>query len=206
MLLWTLGSLYLFEFSARNLNIISNLDIISYQNFSLRKPSPRMVDFCLETWFMYLFLQFPLPLCKNRRTLAKWSRAWILESDGPDFISSVQLLSRVWLFATQWTAACQLPCLSPTPGAYSNSCPLSWWCHLTISFSIVTFYFCLQSFPASGSFPMSRFFASSGQSIGVSASASVLPVNIQDWFPLGRTGLICLKSKGLSRVFSNTTI
>ena len=78
MLLWTLGSLYLFEFSARNLNIISN----PYQNFSLRKPSPWMVDFCLETWFMYLFLQFPLPLCKNRRTLAKWSRAWILESDG----------------------------------------------------------------------------------------------------------------------------
>ena len=100
----------------------------------------------------------------------------------------------------------RLPCLSPTPRVYSNSCPSSWWCHPTISSSVVPFSSCLQSFPASGSFPMSQFFASCGQSIGVSASASVLPMNIQDWFPLGWTGWISLQSKGLSRVFSNTTV
>ena len=99
----------------------------------------------------------------------------------------------------------RLPCLLITAGAYSNSCPSCWWCHSTISSSIVPFSSNLRSFPASGSFPMSWFFPSGGQSIGVSASASVLPMNIQDWFPLGWTGLISLQSKGLSRVFSNTT-
>ena len=88
----------------------------------------------------------------------------------------------------------------------SNSSPLSWWCHPTISSSVIIFSSCLQSFPASGSFQMSQFFASGGQRIGVSASASVLPMNIQDWFPLGWTGWISLQSKGLSRVFSNTTV
>ena len=92
------------------------------------------------------------------------------------------------------------PCPSPTPRVYSNSCPLCWWCHPTISSSVVPFSSCLQSFPASGSFPMSQFFASGGQSIGVSASTSVLPMNIQDWFLLWLTGLISLLSKGLSRV------
>ena len=100
----------------------------------------------------------------------------------------------------------RLPCPSPTPGAYSNSCPLHWWCHPTISPSVIPFSSCLQSLPASGSFPMSQFFASGGQTIGVSASASVLPMNIQDWFPLGWTGWISLQSKGLSRVFFNTTV
>ena len=98
------------------------------------------------------------------------------------------------------------PCPSPTPRVYSNSCPLSQWCHPTISSSVIPFSLCLQSFPASGSFPMSQLFASSGQSIGVSASTSVLPVNSQDWSPLGWTGWISLQSKGLSRVFSNTTV
>jgi len=96
------------------------------------------------------------------------------------------------------------PCPSPTPAVYSNSCPLSRWCHPTISSSVVSFSR-LQSFPASGSFQMSQLFASGGQSIGVSASTPVLPMNIQDWFPLGWTGWISLQSKGLSRVFSNTT-
>ena len=96
------------------------------------------------------------------------------------------------------------PCPSPTPGVHSDSCPLSWWCHPTISSSVVPFSSCLRSFPASGSFPVSQFFASGGQSIGV--SASVLPMNIQDWLPLGWTSWISLQSKGLSRVFSNTTI
>ena len=98
------------------------------------------------------------------------------------------------------------PCSSPTSGACSNSCPSSQWCHPTISSSVIPFPSCLQSFPQSGSFPMSRFFMSGGQSIGLSASASVLPMNIQDWFPLGLTGLISLQSKELSRVFSNTTV
>ena len=100
----------------------------------------------------------------------------------------------------------RLPCPSPTPGAYSNSCPLSQWCHATISSSVVPFSSHLQSFTTSGSFQMNQFFASGGQSIGVSASASVLPMNIQDWFPLGWTGGMSLLSKRLSRVFSNTIL
>ena len=98
------------------------------------------------------------------------------------------------------------PCPFPTPGVYSNSCPLNQWCHPTISSSVVPFSSCLQSFPASGSFPMSQFFTSVGQSTGASASASILPMNTQDWSPLGWTGWISLQSKGLSRVFSNTTV
>ena len=98
------------------------------------------------------------------------------------------------------------PCPLPTPGVYSNSYPLSRWCHPTISSSVIPFSSCLQSFPASGSFQVSQFFASGGQSIGVSALVSVLPVNIQDWVSLEWTGWISLQSKGLSRVFSNTTV
>ena len=100
----------------------------------------------------------------------------------------------------------RLTCPSPTPGAYSDSRLSSRWCHPTISSSVVPFSSHLQSFPASGSFPVSQFFASGGQSIGVSASASVLPMNFQDGFPLGWTGLISLQTKGLSRVFSITTV
>ena len=100
----------------------------------------------------------------------------------------------------------RLPCPSPSPGAGSNPCPLSRWCHPTISSSVINFSSCSQSFPAPGSFPMSQLFPSGGQSIGASASASVLPMNIQDWFPLGRTSWISLQSKGLSRAFSNTTV
>ena len=100
----------------------------------------------------------------------------------------------------------KLPCPSPTPGDYSNSCPLSRWCHPTISSSVVPFSSCLHSFPTSGSFQMSQLFASGDQSNGVSASTSVLPMNTQDWTPLGWTDWISLHSKGLSRVFSNTTV
>ena len=99
----------------------------------------------------------------------------------------------------------RLPCPSLPPRVCSYSCPLSWWCYLTISSSAALFSFCLQYFPASGSFPKSWLFKSGGQSIGASALASVLPVNIQGWFPLGLTGLITLQFKGLSRVFSSTT-
>ena len=124
------------------------------------------------------------------------------------FISSVQYSHSI-MSNSLWPHGLQHPrppCLSPTPRVYSNSCPLSWWCHPTILSSVVLFSSCLQSFPASGSFPISQFFTSAGQSIGVSASTSVLPLNIQDWFPLGWTGWISLQSKGLSRVFSNTTV
>ena len=109
----------------------------------------------------------------------------------------------LWPYGLQYAG---LPCPSPTPAAYSSSCPSSWWCHPTISSSVIPFSSHLQSFPASGCFPMSHFCTSGGQSIGVSPSASVLPMNIQDWLPLGWTGWISLKSKGLSRVFSNTII
>ena len=126
-----------------------------------------------------------------------------LSSPSPILFSSVQSLIRVWLFAPHGLQHARLPC-PPTPGACSNSCPSSWWCHPTISSSVIPFSSCLQSFPASGSFSVSQFFLSGGQIIG--ASASVLWMNIQDWFPLGLTGLISLQSKGLSRVFSNTTV
>ena len=108
----------------------------------------------------------------------------------------------LWSHRLQYT---RLPCPSPIPRACSDSCSLSWWCHPTISSSVVSFS-CLQSFPASGSFQMSQFFASGCQSIGVSSSTSVLPMNIQDRSPLGWTGWISLHSKGPSRVFSNTTV
>ena len=98
------------------------------------------------------------------------------------------------------------PCPSPTPGVYSNSCPSSQWCHSAISSSVVPFSSCPQSLLTSGSFPVSQLFASGGQNIGVSASTSVLPMNTQDWSPWGWTGWISLQSKGLSRVFSNTTV
>ena len=114
------------------------------------------------------------------------------------------------MFNSLWPHGLQharLPCPSPTPGACSNSCPSSQWCHPTISSSVIPFSSCPQSFPASGSFPVSQLFASGGQSIGVSASASVLPMNIQDWiFPLRWTGWISLLSKGLSRVFSSHSL
>ena len=109
----------------------------------------------------------------------------------------------LWLHEPQQTRP---PCPSPTPGIYSNSCPLSWWCHPTISSSVVPFSSCPQSFPASESFPMSQLFTWGGQSTGVSVSASILPMNTQDWSPLGWTGWISLQSKGLSRVSSNTTV
>ena len=129
-----------------------------------------------------------------------WSGIWglILLILIETLVQLVQSLSHVWLCNPM------LPCPSQTPGACSNAGPLSQWCHPTISSSVVPFSSCLQSFPASGSFPRSQFFILGGQSIGV--LASVLPMNIQDWFPLGWTGWISLQPKGLSRAFSNTTV
>ena len=138
-----------------------------------------------------------------------WYSKWCLRTYG-----CVRMFSSVWFrrsvmsnsFQRHGLQRARLPCPSPTPRAYSNSCPLIQWCHPTISPSVIPFSSCVQSFPASGSFQMSQFFASGGQSTGASASASVLPMNIQDWSPLGWTGWISLQSKGLSRVFCNTTV
>ena len=107
---------------------------------------------------------------------------------GGGYFSSVAQSDSLWSHGLQHARP---PCLSPTPRVYSNSCPLSWWCHPTISSSVIPFFSCFQSFPASGSFPMSQFFTSCGQSIGASASASVLPMNIQGWSPLEWTGSPC---------------
>ena len=122
-----------------------------------------------------------------------------------NFFSSVQF-SCVRLFATSWPQHARAPCPSPAPGVYPNSCPLSWWCHPAISSSVIPVSPCLQSLPASGSFQISQLFTSGGQSIGVSASTSVPPMNTQDWSPLGWTGWTSFQSKGLSRVFSSTTV
>ena len=132
-------------------------------------------------------------------------QAWFL----PEFpVSSVQFSHSVMSDSLRphGLQHARSPCPSPTPGVYSNSCALSRWCHPIVSSSAIPFSSYLQSFPVSGSFPVSQFFTSGGQSIGVSASTSVLPMNTQDWFPLGWTGWISLQSKGLPRVFSNTTV
>ena len=120
---------------------------------------------------------------------------------GPCCCSVAKSCLTLWLHLLQHA---RLPCPSLSPGACSDSCPLSQWCYLTISSSATPFSSCLQSFPASGSFPISRLFPSGGQGLELPASASFLPMNIQGWFPLGFTGLISLQSKGLSRVFSTT--
>ena len=130
---------------------------------------------------------------------------WILYQLSHKF-SSVQSLSCVRLFETPWTTAHQASLSITNSLSYSNPCPFSPWCHPTILSSVVPFSSCLQSFSASVSFPRSQLFASGGQRIGVSTSTSVLPMNTQDWSPLGWTGWIFLQSKGLSRVFSNTTV
>jgi len=133
---------------------------------------------------------------------------WGEQGNSPDVQVALLLFSSSVMSDSLWPHGLQhirFPCPSPSPGACSNSCPLCQRCHPTTSPSVIPFSSCLQSFPASGSF-LSQFFTSGGQSIEVSASAPVLPMNIQDWFPLELTGWISLQSKGLSRVFSNTTI
>ena len=145
-------------------------------------------DFFKAFLYFHSLLILPLICIKILRLFEKASKSKILSS------SSVSQCSRSVMSNSLRSHGLQharLLCPSPTPGAYSNSCPSRQWCHPTISSSVAPFS-CLQSFPASGSFPMSRFFTSGGQSIGVSASASVLPVNIQKWFPLGLTGWISL--------------
>ena len=149
-------------------------------------------------------------LLNIQESCKRFLNCWYVEMDNP--FSSVQFSSVQCSHSVMSDSldpvnhTCQGgPCPSPTPGVYPNSCPLSHWCHPAISSSIFLFS-CLQSFPASGSFQMSQLFSSGGQSIGVSASTSILPMNTQDWSPLGWTGWTSLQSKGLSRVFSNTTV
>ena len=144
------------------------------------------------SWFMYCWSLV-------WRILSITLLAWVSQS-----VSSVaQLCPTLWPHESQHSRP---PCPSPTPGVHSNSCPSSRWCHPAISSFVVPFSSCPQSLPASWSFPMSQLFAWGGQSIGLSALASVLPINTQDWSPLRWTGWISLQSKGLSRVFSNTTV
>ena len=133
---------------------------------------------------------------------ATWMDLEIILSEVVQFSRSV-VSNSLWPHGLQHARP---PCPSPTPRVSSNSCPSSQWCHPTISSSVIPFSSPLQPFPASGSFQMSQLFTSGGQSIGVSASTSVLPMNTQDWSPLGWTGWISLQSKGLSRVFSNNTV
>ena len=152
-----------------------------------------------ETWVWSLGWEDPLEKGKATHSgILAWRIPWTVQSMG------LQRVWHDWVTFTTTTTRLQHtrpPCPSPTPGALPNSCPSSRWCRPTISSSVVPFSFCLQSFPTSGSFPVSQFFTSGGQSIGVSASASVLPMNIEDWLPLGWTGLTSLLFKGLLRVF-----
>ena len=167
---------------------------------------------CYESDMMeWLVLPLFFFSCKHLGSLSLKRRLWP-KSDSPTCHTkhvwkalSVQSLSHVQLFATPWMHA-RPPCPSPTPGVHPNPCPSSRWCHPTFSSSVVCSSSCRQSFPALGSFPVSQLFASGGQSIGVSGSTSVLPMNTQYWSPLRWTGWISLQSKGFSRVFSNTTV
>ena len=159
--------------------------------------------YCRAEWISHTYTYIPsfVDFLLTEVTTELWVEFSVLHSSFS--VSSVaQSCLTLWPHGLQHARP---PCPSPTPRACSDSCPLSWWCHPTISSSVVSSSY-LQSSPASESFQMSQFFSSGGQSIGVSTSTSVLPMNIQDWFPLGLTGLISLQSKGLSRVFSNTTV
>ena len=147
-----------------------------------------VIDVQVYKWFSYINMCVCVCVCILFQILFHYSY-------------SVQFRS----VTQSWLTLCAPMVRSMHPRTYSNSCPSYWWCHPTIWSSIVPFS-CLQSFPASGSFPMSQFFASGGQSIGISALASVFPMNSQEWFPLGLTGWISLQSMELSRVFSNTTV
>ena len=165
----------------------------------------------LATWDLCNLLQANLSdLCLGGRndlySTGEKRNNCFLGGETQYLLSSVQLLCHVRLFAIPWTATRQASLSITNSQACSNAYPWSWWCHPTISFSVVPFSSCHQSFQASGSFPMTQLFASGGKNIAASISASVLPMNIQNWFPLGLTSLVSLQSKGLLRVFSNTTV
>ena len=196
------------------LAIISS-QVILWRNTSALTPSRNKVSpkGLLLPEFMLLNLDVPGKWYLDRKILFFFSQTteiYYLTTSAHEKsqFSSVQFSHSV-VFDSLWPHGLQHsrpPCPLPTPGVHSDSCPLNWWCRPIISSSLVPFSSRLQPFPASGSFQMSQFFASDGQRIGVSASASVLSINIQDWFPLELTGWIFEQSKGLSRVFSNTTV
>ena len=173
--------------------------IINFPEGGTHRNYPGIPDLILRfSFYLWLPHTFVALVARSQNCL------WFCDMEGTQ--SSVQwpVMSDSWRrHGLQQT---RLLCLSPTSRAHSNSCPSSEWCHPTISSSVIPFSSYLQSLPASGSFPVSPFFTSGGQIIGVLALASVLPMNIQGWFPLGWTGWISLQSKGLSRVFSNTTV
>ena len=156
------------------------------------KLSLRLLLFCFYLFFTVL--------------VTKLHRLWVIHSYSDNSIVQFSRLVMSNSLRPHESQHARPPCPSQTLGVYPNSCSLSLWCHPVISSSVVPFSSCPQSLPASGSFPMSQLFASGGQSIGVSASTSVLPMNTQDWSPWGWTGWISLQSKGLSRIFSTTTV
>ena len=160
---------------------------------------------CLMRQTIFLL---PLPTCVTSNGLLSFIEPLFLYVLNKPTFSSVHFSRSVVFDSLQphEPQHAKPPCPLPTPGVYPNLCPLSWWCHPPISSSVVPLSSYPQSFPPSASFQMSQLFTSGGQSIGVSASTSVLPVNTQGWSPLGWTGWISLQSKGLSRVFSNTTV
>ena len=178
------------------------------ESWTVKKAKCQRID-AFELWYWRRFLRVPWTEKRyNQSILKEISPEYSLEGlmlkqKLQHFGHLMQRADSLRIYGLQHAG---IPCQSPTPGACSDSCPSGWWCHPTISPSVVSFSSWLQSFPASGSFPKSQFFASVVQSIGVSASASILPMNIQDWFPWGLTGWISLLSKGHSRVFSNTTV
>ena len=174
------------------------------------KIIPPFVLICLLSFLLFLLLLLPLyndPGFSTFFLLVAWihwhSFMYILLLFRSDHFSHSVVSDSLRLHESQHARP---PCPSPTPRVHSNSCPLSWWCHPAISSSVDPFSSCPQSLPASESFPMSQLFTWGGQSTGVSTLASFLPKNTQDWSPLEWTGWICLQSKGLSRVFSNTAV
>ena len=172
-------------------------------NKHVKRYSTSLANLQTETTMRCYFTHTRKTIVKMINSKCWWGRGEIeTNTASVQFSCSVESDS-LWHREPQHTRP---PCPSPTPGVHPNPCPLSRWCHPTISSSVVAFSSCPQSFPASGSFQMSQLFTSGGQSPEVSASASVLPMNTQDWSPLGWTGWISLQSKGLSRVFSNTIL
>ena len=193
-------------------NIVGDCMVFSYFNYRILSrdswcwlfPDAQQDVEYLEPWSYNWEIFVIIP----GSVLAKWVNMGNLHNLTELLSYTVQFSSSVVSdsLQTHGSQHAKPPCPSPTPGVYSNSCPSCWWCHPTISSSVIPFISCLQSFPAWASFQMSQLFSSGGQSTGVSASTSVLPMNTQDWSPLGWTGWISLQSKGLSRVFSNTTV
>ena len=205
---WTQLSDFHFHFSS---SLLSAMTVVSSAYLRLLIFLPAiLIPACASSSPTFHMMYSAYKLNKQGDNIQPWCTPFpIWHHSGsmivPQF-SSVQSLSRVWLLRPHESQHARPPCPSPTPRVHPNSCPSSRWCHAAISSFVIPFSSYPQSLPASGTFPMSQLFTWGGQSIGVSALASVFPKNSQDWSPLGWTGWISLKSKGLARVFSNTTV